>query len=78
MRPCAKQGCGERAEASVGVRYADRMVVIGALPPEPDPNLIELCARHTDSLTPPYGWNRLDQRPASATPRVELPAELTA
>lgn len=67
MRSCVKPRCDRIAEASVGVRYADRLVVIGGLGASPDPNLLEICANHVASLTPPYGWTVLDERrPVSA------------
>ncbi|MDQ4005364.1 MAG: DUF3499 family protein [Actinomycetota bacterium] len=62
MRDCAKLGCKEPAAATVGLRYAERILWIGDLLSQRDPNLIDLCQRHTDTLVGPYGWSRLDER----------------
>ncbi|MGH2686146.1 MAG: DUF3499 family protein [Actinomycetota bacterium] len=62
MRDCAKLGCKEPAAATVGLRYAERILWIGELLPQRDPNLIDLCQRHADNLVGPYGWSRIDER----------------
>jgi hypothetical protein len=62
MRECAKLGCREPAAATVGLRYADRILWIGDLLEQRDPNLIDLCVRHADTLVAPYGWDRIDER----------------
>ena len=62
MRECAKLGCREAAAASVGLRYRDRILWVGDLLEQRDPNLIDLCVRHADTLVAPYGWERLDER----------------
>lgn len=51
------------------LRYAAREVEVVPLVPDPDPNLVDLCAEHADRLTPPIGWSLRDSRaglPASA------------
>lgn len=63
MRLCAKLRCRSRASATVALRYEDREVLIGGLAPEPNPNLVDLCAEHADRLTPPLGWRISDARP---------------
>lgn len=63
MRVCAKLRCRSRASATVALRYEDREVLIGWLVPEPNPNLVDLCAEHADHLTPPVGWRITDDRP---------------
>jgi hypothetical protein len=62
MRGCAKTGCDQPASASVGLRYGERIVVLGDLPVRFDPNLLELCGSHADQLTPPRGWIAEDRR----------------
>ena len=62
MRECAKLGCRTAASATVGMRYRERVLWIGDVLDQRDPNLIDLCAPHADSLSPPYGWERLDDR----------------
>ena len=66
MRTCAKAGCGDHAEATVALAYADREVVLVDLLEELDPNLLELCRRHADRLSPPMGWRVTDHREAPA------------
>ena len=62
MRICAKMRCNREASATVGISYADRVVVIGELVPVPDPNLLDLCSVHAGRLTPPVGWRVQDER----------------
>jgi hypothetical protein len=62
MRGCAKNGCEELASASVGLRYEQRIVVVGDLQLRQDPNLLELCTVHADRMTPPRGWVTEDRR----------------
>jgi hypothetical protein len=74
MRGCAKTGCDEPAEASIGLRYGDRIVVMGDLETRYDPNLLELCSIHADALSAPRGWLREDRRaPAPGTVPAEGP-----
>lgn len=54
--------CGEEPGATVALRYADRSVWVRDLLAERDPNLLDLCGKHADSLTPPRGWRILDER----------------
>jgi hypothetical protein len=63
MRGCAKTGCEQPASASVGLRYADRVVVVADLAARFDPGLLELCGDHADRLTVPRGWVSEDRRP---------------
>jgi hypothetical protein len=78
MRACAKIGCAETPIATVGLRYDERIVVVGPLLSEADPNLLELCRRHSDRLTPPVGWQRLDLTPASGPIPASSAEQLTA
>ena len=57
--------CREEPAATITLRYADRRIVVGALLPERDPNLLDLCARHVEGLTPPVGWLVDDARVAA-------------
>jgi Protein of unknown function (DUF3499) len=47
---------------TIGLRYGDRIVVMGDLAARFDPNLLELCNGHADSLTVPRGWAAEDRR----------------
>ena len=62
MRTCAKIRCRTPAEATLLLHYADRQARIVDLVPEPDPNLLDLCAEHAGRLTPPIGWVISDDR----------------
>ena len=71
VRECAKLACREPASATVALRYRDRLLWIAGLLPERDPNLIDLCAAHADSMVAPYGWELIDDRVP-----IELPDSL--
>jgi hypothetical protein len=58
--------CGEEPAATVSLLYADRLVVIGDLVPERDPNLLDLCEEHVAGMTPPVGWTVRDERVSAA------------
>ncbi|HZP90667.1 MAG TPA: DUF3499 family protein [Actinomycetota bacterium] len=64
MRTCAKMRCTAEAVATVGLSYEGRVVVVGNLVPEPNPNLVDLCSAHLERLTPPIGWRVRDERAA--------------
>jgi hypothetical protein len=56
--------CSAEPVATIALRYADRQILIGALRPERDPRLLDLCARHLTAMTPPVGWLVDDARMA--------------
>ncbi len=64
VRACGKQGCWEAGTATAALRYRERVLWIGDLVPQRDPNLLDLCADHADAITAPYRWRRLDERSA--------------
>jgi hypothetical protein len=66
VRACGKQGCGRPASATAALRYRDRVLWVGDLVPQRDPNLLDLCEAHADRLTAPYRWRRLDERRPTA------------
>jgi hypothetical protein len=78
MRACAKSGCDEAATASIGLRYEERVVVVGDLQLRYDPNLLELCGPHADRLTPPRGWVSEDRRDSGAASPEPAAAEVGA
>jgi len=62
--------CPEPPVASVALRYAGRRIVIEELRVERDPRLLDLCARHVGTMTPPVGWLVEDMRlPAAVAAR---------
>jgi len=48
--------------ATAALRYRERVLWIGDLVPQRDPNLLDLCVAHADAITAPYRWRRLDER----------------
>ncbi len=52
----------------MGLSYEAKVVVVGDLSPEPNPNLVDLCSAHVERLTPPMGWRIRDERPAVLAP----------
>jgi hypothetical protein len=54
--------CGAEPVATISLRYEDREVIVAALLPERDPNLLDLCREHVDRMTPPIGWTQRDAR----------------
>jgi hypothetical protein len=71
VRECAKLECRQPAEATAALRYRERVLWIGDLLPQRDPNLFDICGDHAARLTAPYGWSRLDQRASVAAPAAE-------
>ena len=61
--------CGAELVATVALLYTDREVVLTALTPERDPNLLDLCRAHADRMTPPLGWSVTDRRSFAASVR---------
>jgi hypothetical protein len=62
VRTCAKIRCDAEPVATVSLWYADRVVVIGELVVERDPNLLDLCDEHVARMTAPVGWTVRDER----------------
>jgi hypothetical protein len=61
------------------MRYRERVLWVGDLLPERDPNLLDLCEEHAGRITAPHGWTlRQDRRqvgePAPIPPAVPLGA----
>jgi hypothetical protein len=55
----------------MALRYRDRLLWVADLIPERDPNLIDLCAGHADTMVAPLGWELVDDRQP-----IELPERL--
>jgi hypothetical protein len=60
--------CSAEPVATIALRYADRQILIGALRPERDPRLLDLCAQPLAAMTPPVGWLVDDARLADLAP----------
>jgi Protein of unknown function (DUF3499) len=77
VRECSKIGCRGPAVATAAMRYGERVLWLGELLPERDPNLLDLCGQHAGRITAPRGWTlRLDRPPAAEPipPTVPLAA----
>ena len=58
-----------QAVATLSYDYADRSVWLEPVHAERHLATHDLCARHADRLSPPYGW-RLEDRRSSLTARA--------
>lgn len=74
-RTCARPGCGRPAAATLSYAYAEGVVWLESLAPEPHPMVHDLCALHADGVRVPRGWELRDGRPTDA-PRRDLPSQL--
>lgn len=66
-RQCARPGCASRATSTFGYAYAESTVWLTDLADEGHPSTYDLCARHAESLTVPFGWQLRDLRHGVAT-----------
>lgn len=48
--------CNDPAVATLTYDYADSMAVLGPLALTHEPHCYDLCARHTERLSVPQGW----------------------
>jgi hypothetical protein len=55
-RLCSKVACQVEATATLTYDYEDSMVVLGPLSPTNEPYSHDLCARHSEQLSVPHGW----------------------
>ena len=56
-RRCSRNGCNERAVATLTFAYADSTAVLGPLAASAEPGGYDLCARHAGSMSVPKGWD---------------------
>jgi hypothetical protein len=60
---CSKPGCQRAAAAVLSYDYASRTAtLVDPIPGRIDPHLYVLCAGCADKLTPPRGWELMDDR----------------
>lgn len=71
-RHCSRPGCGGAAAAGLTYQYASRIAWLDSLDAEDDPNVMDLCSTHADSLKVPVGWALEDRR----TPIIPLRAPI--
>jgi Protein of unknown function (DUF3499) len=69
MRTCAKMRCDGEPVSTITLAYSERVVLVGDLIADRDPNLLDLCWEHAQRMTPPVGWTIRDQRTAAAAVR---------
>ncbi|MBC7762551.1 DUF3499 family protein [Glaciihabitans sp. GrIS 2.15] len=55
-RPCSKVACTADAVSTLTYVYADSMAVLGPLSRTAEPHSYDLCAKHSDRLSVPQGW----------------------
>jgi hypothetical protein len=57
--------------ATLTYAYADSTAVLGPLAPYVEPHTYDLCARHSERLTAPRGWDvlRIEDTEADTAPR---------
>ena len=55
-RPCSKVACANDAVSTLTYVYADSMAVLGPLSRAAEPHSYDLCAKHSDRLSVPKGW----------------------
>lgn len=62
VRRCSRNGCRWPASASLTYAYAQSLVWIEDLTPQPHPAAYDLCAAHAERLAVPIGWSKQDLR----------------
>lgn len=62
VRRCSRNGCRWPASASLTYAYAQSVVWIEDLTPQPHPAVYDLCAAHAERLSVPVGWDKQDLR----------------
>ena len=62
IRQCTRTGCAESATATLTYQYRRAQVWLDDLHSERDPHAYDLCARHTERLSVPHGWQLQDRR----------------
>ncbi len=55
-RPCSKVACVRDAVSTLTYDYADSMAVLGPLSFSAEPHAYDLCAKHSERLSVPVGW----------------------
>ncbi|HEY9499516.1 MAG TPA: DUF3499 family protein [Terrimesophilobacter sp.] len=55
-RLCSKVACVREAVSTLTYVYADSMAVLGPLSRRHEPHSYDLCAKHSERLSAPRGW----------------------
>lgn len=77
IRQCSRSACRDAAVATLTYVYADSTAVLGPLATYAEPHCYDLCARHSESLTVPRGWEVL-RLAMPNTPQQPGPDDLLA
>jgi len=56
QRICSKVACVRDAVSTLTYDYADSMAVLGPLAYTVEPHSYDLCAKHSERLSVPQGW----------------------
>ena len=55
-RTCTRVACTAVAVATLTWVYSDSMAVLGPLSARQEPHSFDLCAKHSERLSAPRGW----------------------
>ncbi len=55
-RTCSKVACVRDAVSTLTYDYGDSMAVLGPLSYTQEPHTYDLCAKHSERLSVPQGW----------------------
>lgn len=56
VRQCSRNGCTSAAVATLTYVYRDQSAILGPLATVAEPHCYDLCAKHSERLTAPRGW----------------------
>lgn len=56
VRQCSRNGCVNAAVATLTYVYKDQTAILGPLATVAEPHCYDLCAKHSERLTAPRGW----------------------
>lgn len=56
VRLCSRSACADEAILTLTFDYADAMAVLGPLSDRREPHSYDLCARHSERVSAPVGW----------------------
>ncbi len=65
VRHCSRNGCTNSAVATLTYVYKDMTAVLGPLATVAEPHCYDLCAKHSERLTAPRGWEVVRLAPTS-------------
>ena len=63
-RRCSRSACSRPAVATLTYDYRDSTAVLGPLATAAEPHCYDLCAKHSERMTAPRGWEVVRLAPA--------------